>query len=398
MKKFKVLHKEGKARVGRLETSHGIVETPRFNPVGTQASVKAILPKDLKEIGVEMILSNTYHLMLRPGVEVIKKLGGLHKFMNWDRPIMTDSGGFQVFSLGGALEAGSSKVVSGKKITQDFPRPRLNQITDEGVIFQSHLDGSKYTLSPEIAMKLQYDLGADLIVAFDDHEYKNDYEHLKLSIEQTQRWALRSVDSLKKLKSLSAGRQGQQLMYGVVHGGTNKELRVRSAQFTDKHFEAIALGGIYGTKTEMYEMIDYVLAQVSDEKPRHLLGIGEIEDLFNGVERGIDLFDCVAPTRRARNGSLYICPKSGGRSKNGFTLSITLSKFRGDKTPVDRRCSCYTCLNFSKAYLRHLYLSKEILYHNLATIHNLYFIENLMRQIREAIKVNQFNKLKSSWL
>ena len=382
--KFKILQKDGKARLGRLETPHGVIETPNFNPVGTQATVKAMTPSQLREIGVQMVLANTYHLMLRPGVEVIKKFKGLHKFMGWERPIMTDSGGFQVFSLGGALEEGSSKVVSSKKEEDQHVRPRLNTISDEGVIFQSHLDGSKHALNPEIAMKLQYKLGADLIVAFDDHEYKNDPEHLKASVEQTQRWALRSIKALKKLKS-------GQLMYGVVHGGTNKELRISSARFTDQNFEAIAIGGIYGTKKEMYEMIDYTLDQVSDEKIKHLLGIGEVEDLFNGVERGVDMFDCVAPTRRARNGSLYI-------SSYPFTLSIGLSKYTADKTPIDPHCNCYTCLNFSKAYLRHLYFTKEILFHSLATYHNIYFINNLMKEIRESIKSGQFKKMKSLWI
>ena len=393
MNNFKILHKDGKARVGELMTPHGIVETPSFNPVGTQATVKAILPKDLKEIGIQMVLANTYHLMLRPGVDLIKKMGGLHKFMNWDQPIMTDSGGYQVFSLGGALEEGSSKVVSKKeKVKKEEPRPRLNKITDEGVVFQSHLDGSKHSLSPEIAMKLQYDLGADLIVAFDDHEYKDDYEHLKTSLEQTERWALRSLESFKKLKS-------QQLMYGVIHGGTNKDLRIASAKFTDANFKAIAIGGIYGAKKQMYDMIDYTLPNTSEQKIRHLLGIGEVEDLFNGVSRGVDMFDCVAPTRRARNGSLYICPnKCEGNPKNNFVLSITQSKYKLDKTPIDPHCKCYTCLNFSKSYLRHLYFAKEILFHNLTTIHNLFFIENLMREIRESIKNKQFNKLQSFWL
>lgn len=389
--KFKILYKDGKTRVGELQTPHGVIETPNFNPVGTQATVKAMTPAQLKEIGVQMVLANTYHLMLRPGVEVIKKFGGLHKFMGWESPIMTDSGGYQVFSLGGALEEGSSKVVSHKEHTREMPRPRLNQISDAGVVFQSHLDGSKHTLNPEIAMELQYGLGADLIVAFDDHEYKNDFPHLKASVEQTERWAKRSLETLKKLKS-------EQLMYGVIHGGTNKELRIASAKFTDQNFEAIALGGIYGTKSEMYEMIKYTLAEVTNEKLRHLLGIGEVEDLFNGVERGVDMFDCVAPTRRARNGSLYICPKCGGKSKNNFVLSLGLSKFIADKTPIDPHCKCYTCQNFSKAYLRHLYFAKEILFHTLATYHNVYFINNLMEQIRSSIKNKQFKKLKSSWL
>lgn len=396
--RFKILQKDGQARVGQLETAHGVIETPNFNPVGTQATVKALSPKDLKEIGVQMVLANTYHLMLRPGVEVIKKFAGLHKFMGWDKPIMTDSGGFQVFSLGGALEEGSSKVVSGKGRVQSQTRPRLNKITEEGIIFQSHLDGSKHLLNPEISIKLQLQLGADLIVAFDDHEYKGDVEHLKKSLELTEIWAKRSIEEYQKSLKAEDRRLMTPLMYGVIHGGINKELRIKSAKFTDQNFEAIALGGIYGTKNEMYEMVDYALAEVSEEKPRHLLGIGEVEDLFNGIERGIDLFDCVAPTRRARNGSLYICPKCGGKSKNNFTLSISLSKFSSDKNPIDPHCLCYTCQNFSKAYLRHLYFAKEILFHELATYHNVYFINNLVSEIREAIKNEQFKKLKNKWI
>lgn len=398
MKKFKILHKDGKARVGQLKTAHGVIETPEFNPVGTQATVKALTPKDLKEIGVQMILANTYHLMLRPGANLIEKFGGLHKFMNWDRPIMTDSGGFQVFSLGGGMEEGASKVVSpkGKVKSREMPRPRLNKITEEGMVFQSHLDGSKHILNPEISIKLQFQLGADLIVAFDDHEYRHDLNHLKKSLELTEKWALRSkaaynaeVDDRPHIRPL---------LYGVIHGGVNKNLRIKSAQFTDKHFDAIALGGIYGTKKQMYEMVEYILDEISPEKPRHLLGIGEVEDLFNGVERGVDLFDCVAPTRRARNGSFYICPKCGGNSKNNFTISIGLSKFTDDKNPIDPHCNCYTCQNFSKAYLRHLFMAKEILFHNLATYHNIYFINNLMKQIREAIKKKRLRQLKEKWI
>lgn len=388
---FKILYKDGKARVGQLTTPHGVIETPNFNPVGTQATVKAMSPSDLREIGVQMVLANTYHLMLRPGASVIEKLGGLHKFMNWDRPIMTDSGGFQVFSLGGGMEEGASKVVAGKKKTREMPRPRLNKITKEGMIFQSHLDGSKHTLTPEISIKLQHQLGADLIVAFDDHEYKEDLDHLKKSLELTKDWGLRSLGTFKKLKS-------KQLIYGVIHGGVNKELRIKSAKFTDQHFPAIALGGVYGTKKQMYQMINYVLAKVSDQKVRHLLGIGEVEDLFNAIEQGVDMFDCVGPTRRARNGSLYISPKIGGNCENNFTLSIQQTKFAQDPKPIDPSCLCSTCQNFSRAYLRHLYLAREILYHNLATLHNLYFIENLMKQIKESIKVKKFKKLKSFWI
>lgn len=393
MNKFKILHKDKKARLGKLTTTHGVIETPSFNPVGTQAAVKALGPRELKEIGAQIVLANTYHLMLRPGADLIEKFGGLHKFMNWDRPIMTDSGGFQVFSLGIALEHGNSKILGKEeRVRSDESRPRLNKITEEGVTFQSHLDGSKYVLTPESSIKIQHQLGADLIVAFDDHESaKHSKQEMLESLELTEKWALRSLQALKKLKS-------QQLMYGVVHGGTHKDLRMRSAQFTDDNFDAIALGGIYGDKKTLCKILEWSLGGVSEDKPRHLLGIGEVEDLFNGVEAGIDFFDCVAPTRRARNASLYISPKSGGKRNNNFTLNLALSKYKNDKSPIDANCSCYTCLNFSKAYLRHLYFAKEILYHNLATYHNIYSITNLMKLIREAIKNNTFSKFKSSWL
>lgn len=368
MAQFKILHTDGKARVGQLITPHGVIETPNFNPVGTQATVKALGPRELQEIGVQIVLANTYHLMLRPGADLIEKFGGLHKFMNWDKPIMTDSGGFQVFSLGIALEHGG--------------RPRLNQITEEGVTFQSHLDGSKHILTPENSMGIQYKLGADLLVAFDDHEsLTHTKAEMQKSLDLTENWGLRSLQELKKLKS-------KQLMYGVVHGGIYQDLRMKSAKFTDENFDAIAIGGIYGDKKTLCQIVEWVTEVVSKDKPRHLLGIGEIEDLFNGVERGIDFFDCVAPTRRARNGSLYISPFS--------ILNISQSRFIADKKPIDPNCSCYTCLNFSRGYLRHLYMAGEILYHNLATYHNIYFITDLMKKMREAIKEGRFSKFKSS--
>ncbi len=395
MNSFRILKKVGKARLGVLRTPHGEILTPNFSPVGTLGSAKAVSPKDLKEIGVQMVLANTYHLMLRPGVEVVEKLGGLNKFMGWDKPIMTDSGGFQVFSLGVALEHRDSKVVSKDEIgfTRYLePKPRLNQITEKGVWFQSHIDGSKHFLSPEVSVELQYRLGVDLIVAFDDHESsKHSYEQMKESLDLTERWAIRSIEALKKLKS-------KQLMFGVIHGGLHKDLRVRSAKFTDKHFDAIAIGGIYGKREQLYELINWVTDTISEEKPRHLLGIGEVEDLFNGVEGGMDLFDCVAPTRRARNGSLYISPLSGGNRKNNFTTSITLSKYKADPKAIDLKCKCYTCQNFSRAYLRHLFLSKELLYHQLASIHNIFFINNLMEEIRESLKIDSFKNLKNNWL
>lgn len=400
--KFKILAKDGKARVGELVTLHGVIETPNFNPVGTQGAVKGLGPRELKEIGVQIILGNTYHLMLRPGVNLIEKFGGLHKFINWDKPIMTDSGGFQVFSLGVALEHGNSKVVgeSGKgKGGSDYePKPRLNKITEEGVTFQSHLDGSKHILTPERSIDIQKKLGADLIVAFDDHESsKHTKKEMQQSLELTEKWALRSKNAFDK-KPNDRGQKCQQLLYGVVHGGIHKDLRVRSARFTDKYFDAIAIGGIYGDKQNLCQIIDWVTPEVSEDKPRHLLGIGEVEDLFNGIERGMDFFDCVAPTRRARFGSLYISPKTGGNTKNSFTLNIRQSGYVSDKKPIDPNCNCYTCQNFCRAYLRHLYNAGEILYHQLATYHNVYFVTNLVKKIREAIKARKFRKLKEEYI
>lgn len=418
MVRFKILHKNGKARVGQLKTAHGVIETPNFIPVGTQASVKAISPKDLKELGAQIVLTNTYHLMLRPGADLIEKLGGLHKFMSWDKPIMTDSGGFQVFSLGIGLESGEGKVL--KSIPNLDPsmyfhsassKIRLAKVTEEGVTFQSHLDGSKHFLGPQESIRIQHQLGADLIVAFDDHEsITMTKKEIEKSLELTKEWGLRSLAEYQRLchseakpKNIIrsfAGAQDdrEQLLYGVVHGALFKDLRVLSAKFTDKHFNAIAIGGIYGTKFDLYQLISWVLDKVSDEKVRHLLGIGEVEDLFNGVERGVDLFDCVAPMRRARFGSIYISPKNGGSVSNSFVFNLRMGKYKDDKKQLDPGCQCYSCQNFSRAYLRHLYMAEEILYHQLATYHNVYFIINLMKNIREVIKAGKFDFLRNDWL
>ncbi|OGE78562.1 hypothetical protein A3J19_04275 [Candidatus Daviesbacteria bacterium RIFCSPLOWO2_02_FULL_41_8] len=390
MTSFKILHKDGKARVGELTTQHGVIDTPNFIPVGTQATVKALGPRELSEIGAQIVLANTYHLMLRPGADLIESFGGLHKFMGWDKPIMTDSGGFQVFSLGVALEHGNSKVVAerGKRKRESnyVSKPRLNKITEEGVVFQSHLDGSKHILTPEKSIKIQRQLGADLIVAFDDHESsKHSKAQMLESIELTERWGLRSLEAYKR-----SCHDSSQILYGVIHGGTHKDLRIRSARFTDDNFDAIAIGGIYGDKRDLCRIVEWVVDEVSEDKPRHLLGIGEVEDLFNGVERGVDFFDCVAPMRRARFGSLYISP-------NSF-INIRQSKFTADKKPIDPACGCLTCGNFSRAYLRHLYMADEILYHQLATLHNVYFIIHLVSAMRDSIKGNNFKKFKSGFL
>lgn len=399
MSHFKILHQEGQARVGQLKTAHGLIETPEFIPVGTQGAVKAIAPDRLKGIGAQVVLANTYHLMLRPGVDLVKKLGGIHKFMNWDKPIMTDSGGFQVFSLGVALEHGVGKLL---KEEESIARVRLNKVTEEGVVFQSHIDGSQHILTAEKSIQLQAKLGADLIVVFDDLESpKYTYKETLNSLELTERWELRS---LKEYQKIFAKKEVKPLLYGVTHGGVFEDLRIKSAKFVNDNFEGVALGGAHKDKKTLYEVVEWTVEQLDGGKPRHLLGIGEVEDLFECIERGIDLFDCAAPTRRARNGSLYVAPGSKAYSslaqyrKNNFAVNIKMSKFTQDPAPIDPSCGCYTCQNFSRAYLKHLYLAREILYHELATVHNLHFIINLVKSIRGKILKNQFKKFKRSYL
>lgn len=399
MSHFKILHQDGQARVGQLKTAHGVIETPNFIPVGTQGAVKAIAPDRLKEIEAQVVLANTYHLMLRPGVDLIKKLGGIHKFMNWDKPIMTDSGGFQVFSLGVALEHGVGKLL---KEEESIARVRLNKVTEEGVIFQSHIDGSQHILTAEKSIQLQAKLGADLIVVFDDLESpKYTYKETLKSLELTERWELRS---LREYQKIFAKKEMKPLLYGVTHGGVFEDLRIRSAKFVSDNFEGVALGGAHKDKKTLYEVVEWTVEQLDDGKPRHLLGIGEVEDLFECIERGMDLFDCAAATRRARNGSLYVAPGSKAYSslaqyrKNNFAVNIKMSKFTQDPTPIDPSCGCYTCQNFSRAYVKHLYLAREILYHELATVHNLHFVTNLVKSIRRNIRKNQFKKFKRSYL
>lgn len=402
MFKFEVLEKNNKARRGRLHTPHGVVDTPNFVPVGTQATVKSLTPNDLKEIGVQMILANTYHLHLRPGEDVVEKLGGLHKFSSWDGPMMTDSGGFQVFSLGVAQEEGKKL----SKFSNDEPNSEMDEhfhrqlskggdlrgakIDEDGVTFYSHLDGSEHRLDPRSSIEIQEKLGADLIVCFDDHESPLwNKEQTRESMERSHRWSL---------ESLKVHKRQDQLMYGVTHGGVYEDLRVESAKLMDKHFGAVAIGGAYTSKEVLYSCIDWSVPHFSEEKPRHLLGIAEIVDLFNGVERGMDLFDCVAATRRARHGSVYISPKNGGNARNNFVMQVTNEKFKLDSEPLDPGCECYACKNFSKGYINHLFKANELLGMRLTTYHNVYFVTKLMKEMREAIDDKEFWELKDKWL
>lgn len=389
--KFKINSKDKKtkARAGVIKTPHGDIQTPAFVPVGTQGTVKAISPRDLKEAGAQIVLANTYHLHLRPGEDLISKFGGLSKWMSWNGPTMTDSGGFQVFSLGVGKEGGGVKFLRDDVASDGEAKPRLNKITEEGVTFQSHIDGSSHKLTPESSIEIQQKLGADLIVSFDDLESPTyTHEKTKSSLELTNRWELRS----KK-----AHKNKNQLLYGVTHGGKFKDLRVESAKFVDKNFDAIALGGAHLNKKNLYEVIDWTVENVEEEKSKHQLGIGEIDDIFEIIERGIDTFDCVIPTRIGRTGFFFTSPPFGNL-KNRFRTDIDKPDFRTDPKPLDENCTCYACQNFSRAYVHHLFRSKELLSYNLLSLHNVHFLLNLTKQIREAIISDSFNKLKNKWL
>jgi queuine tRNA-ribosyltransferase/7-cyano-7-deazaguanine tRNA-ribosyltransferase len=385
---FKITKKDKKtkARVGIISTPHGNIETPIFIPVGTNGTVKSVSPRDLKEMGAQIILANTYHLHLRPGEDLMKKFGGLSKFMSWGGPTMTDSGGFQVFSLGIGLEHGVGKLL---REEEGEAKPRLNKITKEGVIFQSHLDGSKQFLSPEVSIDIQEKIGADLIVAFDDLESpKYNHEETETSLDLTEDWLLRSI---------SAHKRKDQLLYGVTHGGSFKDLRIKSAQFVDKHFDAIALGGAHKNKKNMSEIVEWTIANVSENKPRHMLGIGEVDDIFELIERGIDTFDCVIPTRIGRTGYFFVSPPTGNLT-NRFRMDINKPQFKTDPKPLDKNCSCYTCQNFSRAYLYHIFRNRELLSYSLISTHNVHFLVNLTKQIRESILEDKFQVLKKTWL
>lgn len=410
--KFSVNAKDDAARTGVLTTPHGKVRTPAFIPVGTQATVKTVDPDDLKGLSAEIVLANTYHLYLRPGSALIKKTGGLHPFMNWDGPILTDSGGFQVFSLGWGLEHGVSKISnifpddspslrrsSGGQGTADpsaeaaaQPSRRLMKVDDDGVTFASHLDGTRHRLTAEVSIKTQQDLGADIILALDECTSPlHDEEYTRQALARSHRWAERSKQAWTNRK--------RQALFGIVQGGAYQDLREESARFIDGlDLPGYAIGGSLGkTKRDMHRILEWVNPLLKADKPRHLLGIGEVEDIFNGVARGVDLFDCAAPTRMARNGTVLIRPESGGTLKNRFRLNVAAGKFKDDVGPIDPKCDCRACVGYSRAYLRHLFAAHEPLGARLATIHNLRFMMRLMEDIRSAIEKGGLRRLAKRW-
>jgi len=341
--------KQTGARLGRLHTPHGVIETPIFMPVGTQATVKGMSPEELKDMNAQIILSNTYHLFLRPGHDLVKEAGGLHSFMNWDRPILTDSGGFQVFSLSD-----------------------LRKITEEGVHFRNHLSGEKLFIDPEKAMEIQNALGADIMMAFDEcPPYPADRDYVKNSLERTSRWAERSLKAHV--------RPNDQALFGIVQGGMYKDLREQSAkEITSLDFPGYAVGGLSvgEPKDIMFDILEYTTPFLPENKPRYLMGVGDPESLFEGVIRGIDMFDCVLPTRIARNGTTMT---SKGR------LVVRNAKYARDFSPMDPNCGCYACQNYSRAYIRHLIKVDEMFGLRLTSYHNLYFLLDLMKNIRQAI-------------
>jgi queuine tRNA-ribosyltransferase len=345
--KFDLVATDGCSRAGALNTPHGRILTPVFAPVGTQATVKSLTPAQLMEIKADLILANTYHLYLRPGDQRIAAFGGLHKFMNWDRPILTDSGGFQVFSLS-----------------------KNRKVSDQGVFFRSHIDGSEHLFTPEISIQVQQNLGADIIMAFDECPDPYNYEYNKQAVKRTHDWAIRCL----KVKNNSA-----QALFGIVQGGVFTDLRRESARFISKAgFDGHAIGGLSvgESKEEMGEMIRVVNEILPENKPRYLMGVGTVDDIINGVLLGIDIFDCVLPTRLARHNSAM--------TRNG-RININNATYADDMNPIDTRCDCYTCLNFSRGYLRHLAITKEMLSATLLSIHNLYTLIHLASDLRTAI-------------
>lgn len=511
MSNFKIVKKKGLMRAGILETAHGEVKTPTFMPVGTQGSVKALSPDDLREAGAQIILGNTYHLNLRPGSKLIAEMGGLQKWSGWKGPILTDSGGFQAFSLGAMIEHGVRKVPrkndgggakreslvvrvkSLGKSRDDLPKALdssdlllnseqgegrsaskyyrsdivnetysninvdkrekgreknvekgrakslLSVIQSDGIMFKSHLDGRGHLLTPELSVGIQLEIGSDIVLVLDELlSPLHSPAYVKESLGRTHDWETRSKkffkDHVKKGTNPSAS------IYGILQGVYDQGIRENEARWiAGQGFDGVSIGGSFGTSgfwpskgvgidspfqgndelnkasgflegiapdertnwaatKAIYETIGWVTPLLPPELPRHALGIGEVVDFFECIERGVDMFDCVSPTRRARNGSLYISPGNGGKVSNKFVMSLQRNEFAKDPLPIDPGCKCYTCQNFSRSYLRHLYVAGELLYFRLASIHNVHFIVGLVDRIREAIIDDQFELLKKKWL
>ena len=387
--------KDRLGRVGVIKTPHGEIKTPAFIPVGTKASVKGVLPDSMAQLGAQAILANAYHLYLQPGADVIDDAGGLSKFMNWDKPTFTDSGGFQVMSLG----AGFKKVIA---MTEDLEqeevvahkKDRLAKVDEDGVTFKSHLDGSEHRFTPEISMQVQHQIGADIMFAFDELTTLMDTKSYQTkSLERTRLWAIRCLAEHARLTKLRSEKPYQAL-FGVIQGAQHEDLRRKAAkdlgamEKDGTSFDGFGVGGAVD-KNMMTQILTWVNEELPQDKPRHFLGIGEPEDLFIGVENGADTFDCVSASRQARTSSVYT---------NKGRLNVSNAPYKKDFSPIEESCGCYTCKNYTRAYLCHLFRAKEMVASTLATIHNEYFIINLVNQMREAILKNEFYELKTDFL
>jgi queuine tRNA-ribosyltransferase len=383
---FKILHSDGasRARVGTLTTPHGSIETPNYIFCGTKAAIKALSPAQMREAKTDIILSNTYHLMLQPGADLIEKMGGLHAFMQWDGPILTDSGGFQVFSLG---EGTMANEIKGRKKAHD--NKTLLKISEEGTEFRSYIDGAKIKLTPESAMEIQRKLGADLLMQFDEcTPYHVDKDYTARSMEMSMRWGDRC------LKKFNETHDGKQALYGIIQGGVHADLRRISAEYVkDRSFFGTAVGGcLGGTDEEMGQVVEASLHYSDPARPVHFLGIGQIKDVFRFVKMGVDTFDCVIPTRLARHGAAYI------KGVRGETINLMNAKYRNDPTPLDPESDLPASRNFSKAYIHHLFKAGEILGMQLLAQHNVATINRLMREIRKAIPSGTLENLQKEWL
>lgn len=381
-------NKKSLGRAGIIHTPHGDIETPAFIPVGTKATVKSVLPESVRDhVGAHAVLANTYHLYLQPGTEVLRKAGGLGKFMNWSGPTFTDSGGFQAFSLQGGMKDRKSKFGDVKDAEKDESIPDLAKVDDDGVTFKSIIDGSTHKFTPEKTMEIEHDIGADMIFTLDECAPPGaDYEVQKGAIARTHAWAKRC---LARHKELVAERKDEISLLGIVQGGRHEDLRRQSARdIGAMDFDGFGIGGTF-EKEDMHTAVGWVCEELPEGKPRHLLGIGEPADIILGIENGADTFDCVAPTRLGRNGALYT---SAGR------INILNAKFVDDFGPIDAECVCYACKNYTRAYVAHLFRAKEMLAATLASIHNLHFLVQLAKDARKAIIAGKFEAFKAERL
>jgi queuine tRNA-ribosyltransferase len=384
---FTITHTYKQARVGVIQTRHGAIQTPAFVPVATTGAIRGLDFTDLANTGAQCCFANTYHLYLRPGCQVLEKAQGIHSFMNWHKPVFTDSGGFQAFSLGIGMELGLSKTST--KI-QKSTKPRHAFVQEDGVWFKSIYDGSKHFMGPKESMQIQSVIGSDIIMAFDEcTPPQADYQYTKQSMQRTHRWA---QDSLRYHDT-------KQAIYGIIQGGWHEDLRKESAKYINSlPFDGIAIGGGFAdVKNDMYAVLDWTIPLL-DNRPRHLLGIAGVEELFGSILRGIDTFDCVAPSRIARRLGVYISPKSGGNTKNKFRTDISTTDKTLDLGPIDKWCDCYTCKNHTRAYLKHCARAAELTYFKLATVHNIHFMNKLLATIRQSLIDQTFEQLMSEWV